>query len=42
MREFWQDAIQRAADEIEPTTRPLFERLKATPPARTRYGDNGH
>ncbi len=42
LSQFWQAAIQRAVDESAPTTRDLFERIEQSPPAETRYGDNGH
>ncbi|MCK9495331.1 MAG: peptidase [Dehalococcoidia bacterium] len=40
LQDFWQNAIFDAVEEAEPTTRPLFSRLDAAPPARTRYGDS--
>lgn len=39
LRDFWNAAIAEAVEEAEPTTRHLFERLDAAPPASTRYGD---
>ncbi|MEX2374227.1 MAG: peptidase [Dehalococcoidia bacterium] len=42
LRQFWQNAIQKAVEDAEPTTRHLFDRLGTSPPAETRYGDNGH
>ncbi|MDA0815269.1 MAG: peptidase [Chloroflexi bacterium] len=42
LRDFWQNAIQRAVDDAAPTTHDLFQRIEQSPPAQTRYGDNGH
>ena len=40
LRQFWQSAISQAVEDAEPTTHHLFDRLDASEPAQTRYGDS--